>query len=123
MIIKNVANIASQDGKVKKFVQVPCPTCGAELIRLKNKKSGKGFYWMCSEIKNGCETFMDDSRGKPVKKKEAIIAQIKCPDCNSDLKQRDGKKGKWWGCTGYPNCKTTFADFKNKPVISKNKKS
>ena len=69
---------------------------------------------MCSEIKNGCETFLEDSRGKPTLPK---IAKVKCPSCGSDLKQRDGKKGKWWGCTAFPKCKSTFPDSRGKPVI------
>ena len=26
-----------------------------------------------------------------------------------------GKKGYWWGCTGYPDCKTTAFDEKGRP--------
>ena len=109
----NVELIIGQKGNVKKFVKNPCPKCQNELIRLKSKPPKKGFYWMCSEIKNGCETFLEDNRGKPTTPK---ISKIKCPNCGSELKQRDGKKGKWWGCTGYPLCKTSFADSKGKPV-------
>ena len=117
MMTKNVANIAGQNGKVKKFVQVPCPTCGAELIRLPDKKAGKGFYWMCSEVKNGCKTFLEDSRGKP-KKKIIKTSTIKCPACSSELTQKDGKKGKWWGCSNYPTCKETYTDDDGKPLIT-----
>lgn len=111
---KNVEYITSQMGNVKKFVQHPCHKCQSELIRLKSKPPKKGFYWMCSEIKNGCETFLEDNRGKPTLPK---IAKVKCPSCGSDLKQRDGKKGKWWGCTSFPKCKSTFPDSRGKPVI------
>lgn len=111
---KNVEYITGQMGNVKKFVQHPCPKCQSELIRLKSKPPKKGFYWMCSEIKNGCETFLEDNRGKPTLPK---IAKVKCPSCGSDLKQRDGKKGKWWGCTAFPKCKSTFPDSRGKPVI------
>ena len=111
---KNVEYITGQMGNVKKFVQHPCPKCQSELIRLKSKPPKKGFYWMCSEIKNGCETFLEDNRGKPTLPK---IAKVKCPSCGSDLKQRDGKKGKWWGCTAFPKCKSTLPDSRGKPVI------
>mgnify|MGYP001602934685 CR=1 FL=1 len=30
-----------------------------------------------------------------------------CPDCGRYLVARDGKYGKFWGCTGYPNCHFT----------------
>ena len=110
----NIELIIGQKGLVKKFVKNPCPKCQNELIRLKSKPPKKGFYWMCSEIKNGCETFLEDNRGKPTTPK---ISKVKCPDCGSELKQRNGKKGKWWGCTGYPLCETSFADSKGKPII------
>jgi len=110
----NVELIVGQKGLVKKFVKNPCPKCQNELIRLKSKPPKKGFYWMCSEIKNGCETFLEDNRGKPTIPK---ISKIKCPDCGSELKQRDGKKGKWWGCSNYPTCKITFSDFKGQPQL------
>ena len=29
----------------------------------------------------------------------------KCPDCNSNLVERDGKFGKFIGCGSYPRCK------------------
>lgn len=30
-----------------------------------------------------------------------------CPDCGSKLIQRNGKYGKFWGCSKYPECKFT----------------
>lgn len=38
-----------------------------------------------------------------------------CPDCNKPMTRRKGKKGYWWGCTGYPDCKTTAFDEKGRP--------
>lgn len=29
-----------------------------------------------------------------------------CPSCGSKLRQRSGKRGAFWGCKGYPGCKT-----------------
>lgn len=39
----------------------------------------------------------------------------KCKACGKPLRQRQGAKGKFWGCTGYPDCKTTYPDLKGKP--------
>ncbi len=40
----------------------------------------------------------------------------KCPNCeNGHLQQRKGANGKFWGCSGYPDCKTTFPDKAGKP--------
>ena len=32
-----------------------------------------------------------------------------CPDCGRPMALRDGARGKFWGCTGFPNCKGTRA--------------
>lgn len=39
-----------------------------------------------------------------------------CPKCNKPLVKRKAKTGSsFWGCSGYPDCKTTFPDLKGKP--------
>ena len=40
-----------------------------------------------------------------------------CPDCQKPMYRRQGKKGYWWGCSGYPVCKTTFLDDRGKPKV------
>jgi len=30
-----------------------------------------------------------------------------CKECDSEMVERDGKYGSFWGCTGYPQCKYT----------------
>lgn len=37
-------------------------------------------------------------------------AKIKCPNCGRVMSNRNGKNGRFLGCSGYPNCKTTMAD-------------
>ncbi len=32
----------------------------------------------------------------------------KCPQCSSEMRVREGSKGKFWGCSGFPNCKGTM---------------
>lgn len=34
-------------------------------------------------------------------------ASTTCPKCGSELRVRHGSRGKFLGCTGYPNCKFT----------------
>ena len=36
---------------------------------------------------------------------EPIMTDIKCPDCGKPMVIRDGKYGKFLGCSDYPNCK------------------
>ena len=42
-----------------------------------------------------------------------------CPDCGKTLRRRKGKNGFFWGCNGYPECKTTRPDNKGKPGKAK----
>jgi len=42
-------------------------------------------------------------------------AQHVCPDCGKTLRRRKGKSGFFWGCSGYPECKTTHPDSRGKP--------
>ena len=47
---------------------------------------------------------------------------VKCPSCGKPMRRRVSAKNKktfWWGCTGYPECKTTAMDEKGKPVFEK----
>ena len=44
---------------------------------------------------------------------------VKCPECGGFLSLRQGKKGPFWGCLNYPNCKTIFPDHNGKPLITK----
>lgn len=39
--------------------------------------------------------------------KTALATGNKCPDCGSDIIERDGKFGKWKSCSNYPKCKWT----------------
>lgn len=45
----------------------------------------------------------------------------KCPNCGKVLRRRKGKNGFFWGCSGYPDCKTTFPDKKGKPDFNAKK--
>lgn len=41
-----------------------------------------------------------------------------CPSCGKPMKQRRSVKGVFWGCSGYPACKTTRPDQNGKPEFS-----
>jgi len=44
-----------------------------------------------------------------------------CPKCGKPMRRRAGKKAgeHWWGCSGYPDCKTTCPDVAGKPGAPK----
>lgn len=38
-----------------------------------------------------------------------------CPACGKAMRAMNSPKGAFWGCSGYPDCKTTLPDAKGKP--------
>lgn len=111
-----------KDGTPVPRVVHHCPKCKTGVLRRfqrKDKDTGKpkgGFGWVCNQ--EGCNTFLDDNRGKPVEKKTAP-----CPDCGKDLVRRKGSNGYFWGCIGYRDgCRTTMDDQNGKPVKRKSQK-
>lgn len=38
-----------------------------------------------------------------------------CNSCKKPLRRIEGKMGPFWGCTGYPQCKTTLNDLDGEP--------
>ncbi|CAC9985117.1 DNA topoisomerase III (EC 5.99.1.2), partial [uncultured Gammaproteobacteria bacterium] len=50
---------------------------------------------------------------------EANIQTVECPACGKDMFLRQGKKGQFWGCSGYPDCKTVAQNNNGKAVFEK----
>lgn len=120
LIKTNLQTIIDQKGTIQRNIEHACPKCSAELIRFKRKSDGK-IGWMCEHVKNKenpCVTFLEDKNGKPVPKTPPKIAKDKCPNCKSDLQLREGKYGKFWGCTNQ-DCRKNYKDNKGKPVFPK----
>lgn len=46
---------------------------------------------------------------------QAQAPEHACPDCGKGLRRIKGPKGFFWGCSGYPDCKTTLPDERGKP--------
>ena len=40
-----------------------------------------------------------------------------CPECGAPLRRRKGRKGAFWGCGGYPECRFTAEDDGGRPLI------
>lgn len=43
---------------------------------------------------------------------------IPCPQCGKPLRLRTGKRGPFWGCSGYPKCTQTCPDHEGTPVLT-----
>ena len=84
-----------------------CPDCGAAVYRRKGKKDGT-WFWGCSGYP-ACKTTMPDDNGKPGKARQApVLSKHSCKTCGKPLIERQGAKGAFFGCSGYPNCKQTY---------------
>ena len=110
-----------RDGLDLKFDKFPCPACNAAMQR---RKSDKGFFWGCTQFPS-CKTTLPDDNGKPgarTEKKDRPIASSvhQCLDCGRGLARRQGRKGFFWGCSGYPRCARTYPDLNGKPDYAAN---
>jgi DNA topoisomerase-1 len=103
-----------------------CPECGKPLRHLlrTESKGKKGYnFWSCTGYPICTTTFADDA-GRPSSrqgKKELVsVSGYICPDCAKPLLHRTGtsKHGKaydFYGCSGFPECTSTFNTKDGKP--------
>ena len=100
-----------------------CPKCGKPMHRRQSTKNKGEFFWSCTGYPD-CKTSAPDAKGKPdfktVEQRAGRIDRqsdsVPCPDCGKPMIRRKSAKGNyWWGCTGYPDCKTTAFDENGKP--------
>ncbi|MFJ3459426.1 DNA topoisomerase 3 [Scandinavium goeteborgense] len=103
----------------------PCPVCQKGFLR--KRKGSNGYFWGCTNYPD-CKTTFPDKGGKPSMEKKAAptVSEHACPDCGKGMIRRAGKpfKGKpsfFWGCSGYPVCKTTLFDKAGKPDFDSKK--
>ena len=93
----------------------PCPKCGMALL----KRVGKnGTFWSCAAYPT-CATTLPDANGKPgsARTRPSVSEKYKCLHCGKGLIRRTAKEaGKFfWGCSGYPDCRTAYPDADGKP--------
>jgi len=123
--------ITEADGKLDQEIStflisqtVVCPICGKTLKHFQSSPEAKKVYdyWRCSN--ETCNTFFDNDNGKlgAVREKKAsiVLSEFKCAECGKPLR-RMVKEGQYnfWGCSGYPVCKTSYADDNGKPGLKK----
>lgn len=91
-----------------------------ELIRFENKLS----EWLAAitgNIKrevgnvNSFRKPSDTKSSKSSDAKDSNTLNYPCPACHKPLRLRNGPKGAFWGCAGYPDCKNTLPDDNGKP--------
>jgi DNA topoisomerase-1 len=83
---------------------IPCASCGAQMV-IKWGRSGEFLacpsYPDCKNTKN----FARNGDGT-IKLVEPEVTNEKCEKCGRPMQLRFGRYGKFFGCTGYPECKT-----------------
>jgi len=79
-----------------------CPDCGKPMGY---RVGDYGGYWSCTGYP-ACKTRLKaDAQGKPLPRVELTLGET-CPKCKKKpLALRDGPRGKFWACTGFPKCK------------------
>jgi DNA topoisomerase-1 len=96
----------------------PCPKCKAPL-RLVRGPSGS--FWGCSAFRaSGCKGSLPDDNGKPGAPQprngpEQPDGRFPCPECGKPMRLRNGRRGLFWGCSGYPDCNRTAEDAGGRP--------
>ncbi|MDR1166742.1 MAG: type I DNA topoisomerase [Deltaproteobacteria bacterium] len=106
-----------------------CPKCQSPLKHNVKDMSdaARGYnFWVCSN--RDCSARFNDDAGKPgaeTKAATATVSEHKCPQCSKPLIHRvreasEGSRGyNFWGCSGFPACKTTFEDSDGAPAFDK----
>ncbi|MCD4704692.1 type I DNA topoisomerase [bacterium] len=79
-----------------------CEKCNNKMV-IKIGRWGK--FLACSNYPECKNTKKIDSKGNIAEKKEPELLEEKCPDCGAPLVLRNGRFGKFKGCSKYPDCK------------------
>lgn len=105
---KNTMNLPEEGngqggGDEKTAPELNCEKCGKPMV-LKQGRFGK--FMACSgypECKNTFKFTAGDGRDRP--KTEVIVTDTLCEKCGKPMAYKEGRFGKFLGCTGYPECK------------------
>lgn len=108
---------------VNRSLQVPpaatCEACGKPMMR-REAKGNRGYFWGCTGFP-ACSATRQDVDGKPGAQQAAPTSTsptgetVACPTCHKPMFRRTTQNGAFWGCSGYPKCKTTLPDADGRP--------
>ncbi len=88
---------------VREETEHKCPTCGRPMIK---RRGRYGEFLGCSGYPE-CKTILNlDKQGniQPPKPKP-LVTELTCAKCHKPMYLRQGKRGPWLGCSGFPRCK------------------
>jgi DNA topoisomerase-1 len=111
--IDEVETTVARSDVTQEKLDEACPTCGKPLsIRLgkRGRFIGCSGYPECNYTRN-----LDNPQGEAAEPETPVIIEGRtCPSCDSPLQIRQGRYGKFIGCTTYPTCK--YIEPLNKPT-------
>ncbi len=118
------SDLNAELGRIRVSVPQGTPTCPSCKSVLRRLKSEHGFYWGCTGYPD-CKVTLPDEKGRPGQPKAApVVSAHACPACGKGLIHRhSAKQGKkdgfdFWGCSGYPSCKTSLPNKGGKPDLA-----
>jgi len=101
---------------IEGFAEQENPRCGdCEAMTIFHTHGRYGPFFECSD-NCGWTLNLDRARQKKRKKGNTTYGNSPpptpdqekiCPECKSKMVVRNGRYGKFWGCTGYPKCRHT----------------
>jgi DNA topoisomerase-1 len=94
---------------------IACPNCGRNMM-IRSSRFGK--FLGCSgypECKTTVQLNPDGTPIMPGQEPAEGAETMECPNCGKPMQQKRGRFGEFWGCTGYPECKT-IVDPKKKDL-------
>jgi len=86
-----------------------CKRCGQAkpLEEFKDENLKRGFGLICQKCKNNKNPSKSKRRSKAKGKATFIDVKVSCPRCDMPMVLRDGKYGKFYGCSSFPRCRGT----------------
>lgn len=102
-----------------------CPVCGQKVVRLPSRQNKGVFFWVHEDEAHveGCERYLADLDGEPVRQLDKPVKTEPCPKCRQAVKRLPStkKKGQYfWVHADEKNasgCERFISDVKGKPVI------
>lgn len=103
---KGLQDINGEPRKAAEGSGFDCPKCGKELLIRENRRGEK--FLSCSGYPTCKESFNIGEDGRPVARPGLETTEHACPKCGKPMALRQGPRGPFLGCTGYPKCKSTM---------------
>jgi DNA topoisomerase-3 len=102
---------------------IACPSCKLGILRQRASRQASraaksaSVFWGCSRYPE-CKSSFADQDGKPNLEPRAfaVLSSHHCKLCQKPLILRKGPRGNFWGCSGFPNCRTTYQDQEGQPL-------